>query len=164
MRFKLAILGALSMAVFSMPTGSSAYDFVLWLQGSNAVATASRALNQGDVARAIRLTRKALEEDLTFDDTFRAYNNLCVAYADLNLFDIALDYCDRALGLKNDWRALNNRANAKLGLGKIDDAIDDYETALSMKPDANVLKGNLELALERKRLGVPAPNPGRRGA
>lgn len=163
MRFYLVVLCALSLAVFSMPTGSKASDFVLWLQGSNALTTASRALKHGDVARAIRLTREALEEELTFGDTFRAFNNLCIAYANLSLFDIALDYCDRALGLRKDWRALNNRANAKLGMGNIDDAIDDYETALSMKPNANILKGNLELALERKRLGVPVVSPDRRG-
>ncbi len=155
MRGLLIPLGLAAMVSgLSWPAGVDAHDTVLWLQNSNLVAAASKALKNGDVARSIRLTRKALEQKLTFSDRFGAYNNLCVAYADLALFDISLQYCEQALKLKTDWRILNNRANAKLGLGKLDEAIADYRAALELKPDADVLKDNLELALQRKRLGI----------
>ena len=147
------VLVALLAGLF-VPSGAKANDTVLWLQNSNLVVAARKALKNGDVARSIRLTRKAMKQKLTFSDLFSAYNNLCVAYSDLRLFDISLDYCERALKLKTDWQLLNNRANAKLGLGKLDEAIADYRAALELKPDADVLKDNLELALQRKRLGI----------
>ncbi|MFQ5535657.1 MAG: tetratricopeptide repeat protein [Sphingomonadales bacterium] len=163
MRVSLFVAGLLCVAAFGAPKAVEAHGFTYWLGNSQLVVEGGRALNRGDIARAIDLTRRALEIDLTFNDEFSAYNNLCVAYSSLSLFDIALDYCDRALSMRNDWRALNNRANAKLGMGKIDEAIKDYRTALSMKPNAKVLQSNLALALERKKLGLPATVPKRSG-
>lgn len=115
-----------------------------------------RALNSGDYVRSIELNRRAMESlELTPLTTSYVLNNLCVAYAQIELFHEAIEHCEQALKMDpRDWRFLNNRGNAYMGLGKLDEAIADYRSALEIRPKSSLLSGNLEIALSRKKAGA----------
>ncbi len=79
---------------------------------------------------------------------------MCIAYAQMTRFEMAIDTCNKALRFdSDDWRFLNNRANAFLGMGDPDAAITDYEAALEDRPDNQILKDNLTVAKKYKQYG-----------
>ena len=112
----------------------------------------ARALDRGDLERGVRLTKEALgSHTLSSNVAAVGYNNLCVAYNNLGAYDRALDYCNQAIKLnKRNWRFFNNRGTAKFGKGRLDGAIADYMRALKINHRADILKRNLEMALERR--------------
>lgn len=116
---------------------------------------AERALRDDKPEKSIELGEKALKSmDLSPNYSAYVLNNLCIAYAQMTRFEMAIDTCNKALRFdSDDWRFLNNRANAFLGMGDPDAAITDYEAALEDRPDNQILKDNLTVAKKYKQYG-----------
>lgn len=132
----------------------SLFKHIIWFSQSSLVQSGAKALERGDTLEGIQLTEEALADELAPRDFVWALNNLCVGYANLGLYDHAIDYCNRALKRGgNDWRLFNNRANANFRRGDIDAAITDYQRALRYRPNSEILKANLSSALQHKKLG-----------
>lgn len=112
----------------------------------------ARELDRGDVADGLALTEKAMEsDDLSIWEKAAAYNNTCVGFLRLKLYEQAKANCERAVAINDEnWRFLNNRANAHLGLGQIDAAIADYIAALQLNPRSDIVRRNLFIAFDRK--------------
>lgn len=124
----------------------------------------ARQLDRGDVANGLALTEKAMEsEELSRWEQAAAFNNRCVAFLHLKLYEEAMVNCEEAIAINaENWRFLNNRANAHLGLGDVDKAIKDYIAALELNPRSDVVRRNLFIAFDHKLWGGETGNP-RRG-
>jgi len=146
---------------------------VIWLEHAEVVLAAAAALDQGDAAKAIELSKAALDLNLGPLDQEMTFNTLCVAHTFTREFKTAIKYCDRLVEMAEpNWTYLNNRANAYLQSGRIADAIDDYQAALQLvetinanaeeralgEPDpvkvAGILRRNLDLARGRQAAGL----------
>lgn len=112
----------------------------------------ARQLDRGDVADGLALTEKAMEsKELSRWEQAAAFNNRCVAYLRLELYEAAMANCQEATAINaENWRFLNNRANAHLGLGDVDQAIADYIAALELNPRSDVVRRNLFIAFDHK--------------
>lgn len=148
----VSIVIALAAAVsFGRPAAAD----MTFSPGVGLAIDAEHALNENEPEKSIVFGEKALKS-MDLPPTFNAYvwNNMCVAYAQITRFEMALESCDRALKFdSNDWRFLNNRGNALLGMGRADEAINDYTTALEEAPESRILKDNLEIAKKYKYYG-----------
>jgi tetratricopeptide (TPR) repeat protein len=147
-----SIIIALAAAVsFGRPASAD----MTFSPGVGLAIDAEHALKADQPERSIALGEKALKS-MELPPSFNAYvhNNMCVAYAQITRFEMALESCDKALKFdSDDWRFLNNRGNALLGMGRADEAIDDYSAALHDRPDNHILHDNLEIAKKYKYYG-----------
>ena len=141
-----------------------AAQVVLGNPGISALNSGARAIDNNDVARGIALTREALDSDMLSPfQAAKAYNNLCVGFFKLKLFEEALKNCDLAIERSSrNWTYYNNRAGAHWGLGRYAEAIADYEKALEFNPGSEKVQSNL--ALVYKHMQDPAEPPERPGA
>jgi tetratricopeptide (TPR) repeat protein len=144
----LAMLGALSLTVPAVADMS-------FSPGVGLAIDAEHALNSNKPEKSIEFGVKAIKS-MDLPPTYSSYvwNNMCVAYAQITRFEMAIDSCDKALKYdSDDWRFLNNRGNALLGMGLADEAIESYSKGLESHPDNGILLQNLETAHKYKRFG-----------
>lgn len=107
-------------------------------------------LNEGDNIEAKKVYEKALKQDLTDSQTANAHNGLCVVYIMEEIWETAMDHCNRAIRLyPQNWRFYNNRGNIFLETGMLEKAISEYERGLKLSPSSDILKKNLDLAQAR---------------
>lgn len=105
------------------------------------------ALAAGDHELAIKKLLSGLPKARSRHDTAMTLNNLCAAYSLAGDYDTSLEYCDRALRIKeNAWQAHQNRARSLLGKGDIADAIAAVERGLEIAPDSVSLHQTLKIA------------------
>ena len=140
-----------------------AAQVVLGNPGITALNNGARAIDNNDMARGIALTRDALDSDMLspFQEA-KAYNNLCVGFFKLKLFEEALKNCDQAIEISSkNWTYYNNRAGAHWGLGRYDEAIEDYKKALEFNPGSEKVQQNLALVYEHMMHPIERlPRPG----
>ena len=153
----LAIAGAAATALTD--AGPAQASETRTIIGSSLVNDGALALGRGKIAKAIDLTRQALDSgDLKPHDIAVAHSNLCAAFEALRAFQIALDHCTRAIDINGrNWRFYNNRGTARLGLGDIAGALVDYEKAKTLNPYHPVIDRNLAIALQRLEAGATDP-------
>ena len=150
---KLARLAGL-VTLLALPLVSVASETVLVVRSR--LVEASMALHLGDGERGIRLIEAELARGIErTSDRAKALSNLCAGYILTGDYESALVHCNRSLEIDyRNWRAFNNRASAFLGQGRLDEAIADLGRGLELEPDSAMMRGSLERAHERKRLGL----------
>ena len=136
-----------------------AAQVVLGNPGISALNSGARAIDSNDVARGIALSREALDSDMLSPfQAAKAYNNLCVGFFKLKLFEEALKNCDLAIERSGkNWAYYNNRAGAHWGLGRYEEAIADYQKALEFNPGSEKVQHNLGLVYERMQHPMEPP-------
>lgn len=157
MKRRLSAAAVVFLVMFPAAVVAEEANTVLWLGHSAKVAKGAFLIERGDVHEGIRLTRKALEEKLSFHDQAAALNNLCTAKLALRQLRDAIDHCTTAVKIGHRlWQGYNNRGNAYYLLGNYDAAISDYERGLAIRPESGILKLNMRMAVARKaRKGPP---------
>ncbi|UTW55294.1 tetratricopeptide repeat protein [Kordiimonas sp. SCSIO 12610] len=107
-------------------------------------------LKEGDTVGAQRVYKKVLKSNLTTFQTARAHNGLCVAFIIEEVWQTALEHCDKAIRIyPQNWRFYNNRGNIFLETGMLKQAISEYEKGLKFSPRSNIIKNNLDIAQAR---------------
>ena len=155
MRKRVAILALPMAALGALALAAPALADMTFSPGVGLAIDAEHALNSDKPEKSIQLGERAIKS-MDLPPTYSAYvwNNMCVAYAQITRFEMAIDSCDKALKFdKDDWRFLNNRGNALLGMGLADEAIKTYSEGLKVNPDSGILQKNLEVAQKYKRFG-----------
>jgi tetratricopeptide (TPR) repeat protein len=152
-----ACLAALGCAVATTPHADSSEPLSKTVIGATnaSLADGALALQAGDYARGVELTRDGLTRATATRDRIAGLANLCAGYVGLRQFELALVHCSRSLEIDPDnWRALNNRAAAWLGLGQVEAALEDLRRGLEINPDAAILKRSFEIAREALARGL----------
>jgi tetratricopeptide (TPR) repeat protein len=155
MRKRAAFLALPITALGMLALAAPALADMTFSPGVGLAIDAEHALKSDKPEKSIQLGEKAIKS-MDLPPTFSAYvwNNMCVAYAEITRFEMAIYSCDKALKFdEDDWRFLNNRGNALLGMGLADEAIEAYTKGLKDHPDNGVLQQNLEIAQKYKRFG-----------
>ncbi len=143
----LAVAAALT-AGLALGTGSAAAADPTVLSPSHLLSAGADAMDRGNIAQGMRLTRQAMGQVLSARNRSAAMNNLCVGYYTQSKFGKALDYCHKAVEADGkNWRAYNGRANIHFAIGTLEEAVKDYRRALSLRPDSTAVNHNLALAL-----------------
>ncbi len=155
MHKRAAFLALPLMAIGTIALTTSAFADMTFSPAVGLAIEAEHALNSDRPEKSIEFGEKAIKSmDLPPIYTSYVWNNMCVAYAQITRFEMAIDSCDKALKYDDDdWRFLNNRGNALLGMGLADEAIESYSKGLQANPNSGALQQNLEVAQKYKRLG-----------
>ena len=144
--FLCAAMLALPAAATDKPTAGQK----IWFSGSEEIREGASLIDRGLYQQGIEVTRKALKGDLSIQDYAAGYNNLCSANLGLAEYDVAMEFCERALKIrKNMPEALNNVGNIHFFKGDFRTAVDFYKRALRSKPFDDLIMGNLMLAQRR---------------
>ena len=105
-------------------------------------------MNRGEPSKAISLYRRALG----YDENIQILNNLGIAYMQLEAYEDALEYFERAIGLEeNNWELYMHYGEALILAGNLDEASKILDGVLaklapeSAKPDILYLRGELAL-------------------
>jgi tetratricopeptide (TPR) repeat protein len=107
---------------------------------------AYRAMQRGDMERAIDLSEQALTTNLSDAQTVIAHNNLCVGLHMQGDLENGASHCTLALDVNPGyWRAYNNRANIFFDQERFADAEADYRRALQLNPGSDTVRKNLGL-------------------
>lgn len=136
-----------------------AAQIVLGNPGVTALNNGARAIDNNEVAKGVELSREAIDSDtLNPFQKAKAYNNICVGFFKLKLYEEALKNCDTAVSLSSsNWTYYNNRGGVRWGLGQYDAAIADYMKALEFNPKSERVQQNLSLAYKHKMRGIRPP-------
>ncbi len=152
---------------------------VHYISRSEVVRQAIGDWQRGALRNAVRLSRRALQSNLSPQDHETALFITCVGQTELGQPQRAIPFCTKAVRASRhlDWRHLNNRANARLQAGHVASAIQDYQLAIQLMSDPDiqdpdvlrlrddVLLANLGLAerrLDAGLEGIAATNPSSR--
>lgn len=98
-------------------------------------------LKLGDPEAGIKLTQRGLLQATSVKQEITAYSNLCAGYILVRQLEKAINYCDRALQLKeNNHHALSNRALARFYLKEYELAREDVRAGMAIAPYSRSLK------------------------
>lgn len=85
-------------------------------------------------------------------DFYEAYTNLCSAYTQKGWFDLALQQCDMAVQIFQDYSVAHGLKGAIYGnIGALDEAIKEFQIAVKLDPDNSTFCANLEKAYHLKK-------------
>ncbi len=139
----LTALIALPAAATDRPTQGQK----IWLNSSQDIRNGAALIDAGKFEEGVKLTRKALDDDLTISDIAAAYTNLCSADVQTGRYQQAMEHCEKALKINSRMpEALNNVATVQFMLGDYQTAVATYKKALRGKPFDDLIMGNLLLA------------------
>ena len=113
----------------------------------------AQALRAGDVEDGVRLTLLGLSHAANTRERQTARSNLCAGYFLLDRYEQALDYCDAALEVDNEyWRARSNRALIYIKLRRFAEADADLLICEKLRPGSATVRGV-------RRMYLDATNP-----
>ena len=96
----LGLSVALSVMTLAAPTASADPQpntfKAIWSDTSEILNQSTKALNEGEISRALRIAKDALDGDLTYGDKVIAAHNLCIGYLELSS-TAAEEYCRTAI-------------------------------------------------------------------
>ena len=122
-----------------------------------ALADGANELLAGNAEEGIRLSLLGLQRSASKEDRRVGFSNLCAGYIMLEQYELALDYCDRALELDaSHWRAISNRALVYLKLKRYEEAEQDLRRGLQIAPNARTLKRVSQLLLDATNPVAPS--------
>ena len=105
------------------------------------LADGAAALRTGDAEEGVRLTRRGLATASGHRERVAGYSNLCAGLAMLERLDEALQACNRALELDDEyWRSYSNRALVYLKQARYPEAERDISRGEALNPNARTLK------------------------
>ena len=113
---------AFTLIFFSLPHSSVQAQAVHELKFSTPqlLQRGHELLSEGDNLEAKKVYQKALKQNLTNSQTANAHNGLCVVYIMEEVWESAMDQCNRAIRLyPQNWRFYNNRGNIFLETGML---------------------------------------------
>lgn len=148
----IGMFSAILVAVYTANYNPSSAQSIFELKFSSPqLLQKGRALlEEGDSLGAKKIYERALKTDLTGLQTARAHNGLCVAFIMEEIWQTALDHCNKAIRIyPQNWRFYNNRGNIFLETGMLKEAISEYEKGLKFSPKSDIIKNNLSLAQTR---------------
>lgn len=101
----------------------------------------AQELLAGNNAEGVRLTLHGLKLAHGRREEEAALSNLCAGYVKLELYDLALRYCELLLA-RNDqnWRGYNNRAVIFIMTKQWEKAEQDLISGEALRPGANTMK------------------------
>ena len=101
----------------------------------------AQELLAGNNAEGVRLTLQGLKLAHGRREEEAALSNLCAGYIKLELYDLALKYCELLLA-RNDrnWRGYNNRAVIFIMTKQWEKADQDLISGEALRPGANTMK------------------------
>ncbi len=101
----------------------------------------AQELLAGNNAEGVRLTQQGLKIAFGRREEEAALSNLCAGYIKLELYDLALRYCDLLLA-RNDrsWRGYNNRAVIFIMTEQWEKAEQDLISGEALRPGAKTMK------------------------
>jgi len=101
----------------------------------------AQELLAGNNAEGVRLTHKGLKMAHGRREEEAALSNLCAGYVKLELYDLALKYCELLLA-RNDrnWRGYNNRAVVYIMTKQWEKAEQDLISGEALRPGAKTMK------------------------
>lgn len=148
----IVLLGSLAQA--QVPAGHSDAVAKTVIGPSNAdLADGAEALRAGDAEEGVRLTRRGLAAASSMRDRAAGYSNLCAGLAMLDRLGEALEACNRALDIDDDyWRGYSNRALVYLKQRRYAEAERDISRGQALSPNARPLK-------ELRAMYLDAVNP-----
>lgn len=127
------------------------------LQPSDLIRRGNDHLKAGQIEDARLEYTRALKTNLTNPQQANAYNGLCIADIREELWEQAINHCDKAIELvPHNWRYYNNRGNVYLGLGEYEKAMQEYEEGLRFAPKSTTIRKNMALTQSRAGTEVTA--------
>lgn len=148
----LIMLSVVLLASFDLTKAAVSAQAVFELQFSSPelLRKGQKLLRAGDSLGAQRVYKKVLKSNLTDFQTARAHNGLCVAFIIEEIWQTALEHCNKAIRIyPQNWRFYNNRGNIFLETGMLEQAISEYEKGLKFSPRSDIIKNNLSIAQTR---------------
>ena len=136
----ITLLGSLAQA--QVPAGhSDAVAKTVIGPGNANLADGAAALQLGDADEGVRLTQRGLAAASSKRDRVAGYSNLCAGLVMLDRLDEALEACDRALELDDEyWRGYSNRALVHLKRQQYAEAERDISRGEALSPNARPLR------------------------
>jgi tetratricopeptide (TPR) repeat protein len=159
--FTLVIVGVLFgtafTSAFNAANAQAVYE--LKLSAPPLLQKGRELLREGDSLQAQKVYKQALKNKLTEIQTAKAHNGLCVAFIMEEVWQSALEHCNKAIQIyPSNWRFYNNRGNIFLETGMLKKAISEYEKGLKHSPSSDIIKNNLKLAQTRLNGQTPSGN------
>ncbi|PHR91341.1 MAG: hypothetical protein COA69_12585 [Robiginitomaculum sp.] len=141
-----ALTATFTGMAFAADMAEATPQFSVQSNATRSIRSGASAFEQGNFAKSVVFSKRALKEGLKKSRKTVAYSNLCAGLGAQGAYDDAREACDSALKIApQNWQAFSNRAVVNWLSGDKEQAAADFASAQKLASDAPAITHNAQI-------------------